>query len=494
VKTAVLVLLGLLAGTATGMGRSRAEPVVVRVMTFNIWHGGGLVDFGQVIAAVRAADPDLVGLQEAEGNTRRVADSLGWRYADERHQIISRLPLLDPPGGDGVYLLVEVRPGRVVAVANLHLTSDPYGPEAVRDGAPADSVLALERAVRLPEIRRHLAELPRLVAAGIPVILTGDFNTPSHRDWTRQVAAARPQVRYPLEWPVTAAVERAGFLDSYRQVHPDPVRRPGLTWTPGYPHPKVPATETHDRIDLIYAAGPASPAASRIVGEPGGPDVDVAVSPWPSDHRAVVTTFRVVPAVPPVLVAVGRRVLRIGDSMVVRYFTAGSRARVAILGAGSKPGPAVFSPATEDGRSAFATDALDPGQYEVALLEDTGRELARVPVTLLASGAVPEVSVARTTFRGSEPIGVGWRQAPGNRWDWVGVYREGEADSARYLAWRHTGATISGEMVLGPDAFAGPLSPGRYEVRLMEDDGYRILATAGFGVSLSEEPVSGAPR
>ena len=67
------------------------------------------------------------------------------------------------------------------------------------------------------------------------------------------------------------------------------------------------------------------------MGEPGGPDVDVEVSPWPSDHRAVVSTFRVVPATPPVLVAVGRRVMRIGDSLEVRFHTPSRDAQLAVV-------------------------------------------------------------------------------------------------------------------------------------------------------------------
>jgi hypothetical protein len=52
----------------------------------------------------------------------------------------------------------------------------------------------------------------------------------------------------------------------------------------------------HDRIDFVYAAGDVTTLESRIVGEKRNRLVDVAVDPWPSDHRAVVSTFRVVPA------------------------------------------------------------------------------------------------------------------------------------------------------------------------------------------------------
>jgi hypothetical protein len=325
--------------------------------------------------------------------------------------------------------------------------------------------------------------LPRLTAGGIPVILTGDFNSPSHRDWTRKTVKARPQVRFPLAWPVTIAVERAGFRDSYREVHPDPVRRPGLTWTPGYPPPNVPAKETLDRIDLIYSAGRATALQSRIVGERGGPDVDVGVSPWPSDHRAVVSTFRVVTAPPPVLVAVGRRVVRIGDSLEVRFHAPSHDAQLAIVPADADAARANPSPAPASGLRVFPTAHLRPGDYEAVLLDGAGRPLARMPFTILGADAVPELDVDRGRYTGAEPIIVRWRHAPGNRWDWVGVYRAGETDSGMHLAWRHTGASISGMVRLEPDGFAEPLAPGGYEVRLMADDGYDLLASVEFVVA-----------
>jgi hypothetical protein len=50
--------------------------------------------------------------------------------------VVSRFPLIDPPEARGEYLLAQVSPGRVFALANEHLTSDPYGPYLVRDRRP----------------------------------------------------------------------------------------------------------------------------------------------------------------------------------------------------------------------------------------------------------------------------------------------------------------------------------------------------------------------
>jgi exonuclease III len=276
-----------------------ADPVTIRVMVFNIEEGGAGVDFAKVVEAIRRADADIVAIQEAMGSTARVAEALDWAYASHRTQVVSRYPLILPAETDGVSAYVEVRPGYVVALASVHPPAEPYGPELALAGGSADEVMALERRIRLPRLDRPLALLPRLAEAGIPVFLLGDFNAPSHLDWTAATVGLRPHVRTPIEWPVSLAIEAAGFRDSWREIHPDPVADPGLTWwaerppTGGYePGPDTP----DDRIDIIYAAGPSVTTDCRIVGEPGRPDVAISVDPWPSDHRAVVASFKVEPS------------------------------------------------------------------------------------------------------------------------------------------------------------------------------------------------------
>ena len=284
-------------------------------MSFNIWLGGDVVDFGKVVETIEASGAEVVGLQEAEGNTRKVARALGWPYWSDRLHVVSRHPLIDPPEARGEYVLVQLRPGEVFALANVHLTSDPYGPYAVRDGRSLARVLNLERSTRLPEIRATLRALPD----GIPTLMTGDFNTPSHLDWTAAVDAVRDDVRYPVPWPVTEALAAAGFQDTYRAVHPDPVASPGITWTYGYPFPRLNADEVVDRIDLVQASAGIQVLDSGIAGPPGTPDVTIPIDPYPSDHRAVVSTVRLTPVAPrPFASVLHRRVTR-GDDIGVRY-------------------------------------------------------------------------------------------------------------------------------------------------------------------------------
>ena len=215
-------------------------------------------------------------------NTRTIAEKLGWNYS-ERTSVISHYPIVDPPGANGLYVFVEPEPGKVVAMANTHLPADPYGPYEARDGATRDEVLQLENDLRVPAIQTEIRELPRLAARGIPVFLTGDFNTPSHLDWTPAVDAVRADVPYPVVWPVGKAFADAGFKDSFRQVYPNPVTRPGFSWTPGSPEGEK--VEVHDRIDWVLSVGPATATASSVVGEPGNPNVDIPVGPWPGPPR-----------------------------------------------------------------------------------------------------------------------------------------------------------------------------------------------------------------
>src|SRR4051812_2651468 len=142
--------------------------------------------------------------------------------------------------------------------------------------------------------------------------MTGDFNTPSHLDWTPAVAAVRPDVRYPAAWPVTRALASAGFQDTYRVAHPDPVAAPGITWTFGYPFPRLAEGEVVDRIDFVQASAGIEVLGSGIAGPPGTRDVTFPIDPYPSDHRAVVSAVRLAPVSPAPFASVLHRRVRRG--------------------------------------------------------------------------------------------------------------------------------------------------------------------------------------
>jgi hypothetical protein len=492
----------LLAPASTG---AAPDPSLqLRVMSFNIFYGGDELNLqtrqfcrdpagcpetlDQVAAAIRASGADVVGLEEATMNTCPLAEKLGW-HCNPRTQVISRYPIVDPPGGNGLYVFVEPLPGRVVAVSDVHLPADPYGPYEIRDGATLDEVLQLENDLRVPAIQDEVRGLPPLAAHGIPVFLTGDFNTPSHLDWTQAAADARADVPFPVEWPVSKALATAGFSDSFRAVHPDPVAKPGFTWTPGSPEGEK--VEVHDRIDWVLSIG-ATATASGVVGEGGNPNTDIAVDPWPSDHRGIVSTFTVTPAPMPTLVAVEERSLEQGQRLHVRFHGGASVALVR----GSTTVVSRSTGGAADGTLSFSTTSLAPGAYEAVLRSASGRALSRSPFWLYAPGAPTTVTTSKSTYKVGEPITVSWTKAPGMKFDWLGVYTAGSgADNpnnstcsagycgnGHYLLYEYTNASIEGSTTFGPASQIGytswPLSTGNYEIRLLMDDGYRSVASS----------------
>ena len=450
------------------------------VLVFNIEYGGTLVDFDKVVEAIQRTGAEVVAIEEAYGNIDRLARELGWPHYDIRTHVLSSFPLAAIQGDQGSSLtLVEVSPGCVVSVGNVHLPSDPSGERLRREGGSKDEVIALERKHRMPPLEPVLRDLGALVATGVPSFLAGDFNAGSHRD-------------EDFPWPTSLAVEAAGFRDSYREIHADPQTHPGFTWWAG--RPEVPGWNPAPdapqiRIDFLHAAGPARVTASRLVGERGGRDVDIAVEPWMSDHRAVVSSFDVEPAPVPILVAVPHQRVTAGEDVTLQFHSGGSGASILLVRAGDTIEEAMSTRAAplskEISTIRIPMQGVAPGTWEALLVDAEGAVQARAPFWVTAPGAQPGVETSSPRYRTGEAITALWSDTPGNRWDWVGVY-PAAADPADQnpLVWRHTKSAVAGSLTLdgSVEGDGWPLSPGAYRLVLSLDDSYGVLAEARFEV------------
>jgi exonuclease III len=280
----------------------------LRVMTFNVWVGGesGKQPLGQTAKVIEAAHADVIGLQEVCGresngkrpdNGQKIAESLGLNYfsqGDDDTAIMTRHNIVGhTPRKWGVE--IELPSGRKVWLFNVHFPASPYQPYQLLkipyNDAPflktAEEAVRSARETRAKHVASMREELNAVRNEGTTILVTGDFNEPSVLDWT---PAARDAGRCPVavNWPTTAAIHKEGFVDAYRQVHPDPVAQPGLTWTPitAIDDPE----DHHDRIDLVLVGGPHTRVVkAEIVGEEAR-YADIVVTPYPSDHRAVVVT------------------------------------------------------------------------------------------------------------------------------------------------------------------------------------------------------------
>lgn len=315
-----------------------------KVLQFNIWQEGSVVKggFDAVADEIVRSDADFVTLSEVRNyhNTRfcdRIVEALKERgqtyysFYTEDSGLLSRYPITDsttvyPLNDDrgSIYRLVTRKGDQEFAIYTAHLDyrNCAYYDARGYDGntwekrepvTNLDSLLILNRAsVRDDAIARFVTEAEKDKAAGRIVILGGDFNEPSHLDWTEATKDMRDHYGLVVPWDVSVILEKAGYKDAYRVKYPNPVTHPGLTCPADCPDIALeklvwsPEADDRDRIDFIMFAPyeGLTLTDATIIGPKGDilrgqrateETADPIVEPqgiWPTDHKAVLATFQ----------------------------------------------------------------------------------------------------------------------------------------------------------------------------------------------------------
>jgi exonuclease III len=398
--------------------------VTLKIMTFNIENGGTQVSFKQVLEAIKKSGADIVGIQEPWGNTVRLATELGWKYHNRKQHIISRFPMFTTQADQELITYVEVRPKKYIAIANVHLPNTLYSPDLIKQGQSVSEIEKNEKATRTSVAMPFIQRLSVLAQQGVPAFLTGDFNSGSHLDWGTTVVGKLPNHLYVIHWPITQTLQKLNFVDSYRQIHPNVIKEPGYTWPGGRPYLKNAVdgfnpskNEVSERIDYIFSAGPSKVVNSQLIGEANSDLVQLKIQPWPSDHRAVVSEFEVIPA---------------------------------------------------------AYELTNP--YSTSTKINTSKE--------------PVLVVSRTKTSNRDEITISWDNAPGNRYDClfiqainkqqlnpICIYIKGQIKGSMKFNLKDTQA--SGLDCYG-EIWHFPKTPGDYDVKLMLDDSYQVIAKTQF--------------
>ncbi|CAD5230750.1 unnamed protein product [Bursaphelenchus xylophilus] len=288
-------------------------------MQFNSWEAGKNVNDGPIKMAkhIILNDADIVTMQEVatEEMAKEIHGALGaeWKmfypYPSKvvtfsKHEIynVSHTKLFC---GHGVKIFVdEVNP---IIVFNLQFDQAVFtAREIASNGFDEDLVELFEKNKKKPHSRyQNLKELladefleESLHKVNVaPIIVAGDFHTPSHLDWIEATRKSHYNVVY--EWPITSILsQQTALIDSYRFLHPNPLTDPGNTWSTVEKFidgSDGEIQEPQERIDYIFYRGRhLTPIESytypkKFEGEllPYVQDND-----WPSDHYAVVTTFQ----------------------------------------------------------------------------------------------------------------------------------------------------------------------------------------------------------
>ncbi|WP_413997919.1 endonuclease/exonuclease/phosphatase family protein [Flavobacterium sp. W1B] len=320
--------------------------VELKLMTFNIWQEGTMVANGldKIRDVILATDPDIISFTEVrnynnEDWTSKILKKLkdkGFNYTGKYVggdvSVISKYPITaseviyDGEGSVVKYNIKLKTKTIVVAVAHLDYTSYAcYLPRAYYGGVPnwgliedengnkapitnIDEIIAYNlKSKRDEQINAFLSSVKKETK---PVILMGDFNEPSHLDWTDKTAQCFDHNGVVIKWPSTYVLHKKGFIDAYRNYFPDEITHAGITW-PSKAHGKettswTPLSDERDRIDFIFYKGNGiktidaslvgpkeSYAFNELVSTYTSEENFVADTlEWPSDHKAVMVTLK----------------------------------------------------------------------------------------------------------------------------------------------------------------------------------------------------------
>ncbi len=311
-KKILFILSMLLVWNCKNKPEKTANEQVIRttlsVMSFNVLY---TTSVESTYDCIKATDCDIIGLQEtSRERIQQVADSLGFYYSSfriKRHNdsnvvkkiraqtskpvpgfdyddtgVISRYPIIKKKD---MFAIIELPNNEKIAVTSVHLSPYPYEPYEIRDKMITVSEVAEISATRkrIPELTPVLDAIDSLKQLSIPVFITGDFNEPSHLDWTEKTVSEKMHFSMAVEWPCSKAISDIGLKDAYRLAHPDEIADNGITWTTNKSE-----NEVYDRIDFVYhnLSGKLKLNTVKRVGRPDN-DGEIKIPGYESDHFAV---------------------------------------------------------------------------------------------------------------------------------------------------------------------------------------------------------------
>eukprot|EP00759_Apiculatamorpha_spiralis_P014622 PhF_6_TR21191/c1_g1_i1/m.30560 len=309
----------------------------IKCLSFNIWWGGHSKPLVHTANIIRNSGADIIGLQESfsydsrtsqlpqlmqllnNSNNNKTKTSSVWhgfsqsnacstKPPHERHNVtqycavVSKFPIVRT-SNHGIVTQVDVpNVASPFYFANVHFNHFPYQPFQLlgipyvddETGITQPNLHTEEDAInsaantRDDDFRQLEGDIHEFVHNNNKklLVLTGDFNEPSHLDWT-EIAASQGVHPMRVRWPTsTKIITQLGLQDSYRSLYPNVVESKGHTWctltTPEDPK------DHHDRIDIMYHC----PSSLRVVSAHVlGETFEV---PYPSDHRAVFVEYEVI--------------------------------------------------------------------------------------------------------------------------------------------------------------------------------------------------------
>ncbi len=336
VSSLLILLLVILA--------SCQQETSLKVLQFNIWQEGTMVKGGiqGIVDNIVALEPDLITFSEVRNYDGRefipiliaeldkrgvtyygktsVSTGILSKYKIDKQEVI--YPIQDDHGS--VLKASAIIQGRTVVVYSAHLDYTHYASYLPRGysgvtwkklDAPVldvDSILQMTfESLRGEAMATLITDAHHEQQQGSLVIIGGDFNEPSHLDWTEGTGNLYDHHGTVVPWECSSMLYANGYLDAYRVAFPDPVTNPGFTYPADNPQADVsklswaPEADERERIDFIYflpdqrlslrkvtVVGPSgSIVRNQRMGNTSADSIIPSTGTWPTDHKAVLATF-----------------------------------------------------------------------------------------------------------------------------------------------------------------------------------------------------------
>ena len=330
----ILLFISLNSYTQNNVSSGRpldTEAVQLKVMTWNIWGRlnqqprysiNGKTARKRMIKILRESKADIITMTETYGSAADIAKALQYHYytpaPDANLTIFSRYPLQnfgnikDLSPFSFIVATAVLPKGKKVRIYNIWLTSGGRHIKEIKNKELSDGEFTngdqnryehVQQLLQHPDFQKDLANKDN-----VPLIVAGDFNCVPHLDYTPETKAKGLNYARILPIKTSLAMEKTGFVDSYRFVHPEITKETlGHTWTTvgqdfmyvpkkGFmPNTKKVVQNDRDpyaRIDYIYSAGKnIRPVGSRTILHHSS-NKTRSFPEFPSDHGAVLTTFK----------------------------------------------------------------------------------------------------------------------------------------------------------------------------------------------------------
>lgn len=306
-------------------------PESLSVMTWNIWGElnqdprytvNGETARRRTIEIIKESKADIIAMIETYGSAADIAKSLDFYHSTPHPKanlcIFSRYKLTDfgTPKGLSSFSFIgataHISETQKVRVHCIWLTSGGRHIVEIKNKELSDRDFVLGDTNRAnmmkaflghPEVKADIA-----MHEDIPIIVAGDFNCVTHLDYNK----ATKSLTYGREFDVAPThdlILNRGFLDTYRNVNPNITKDTlGYTWTTVGPefiyksglgfvpleddaHPHLEYRNPYARIDFIYSLGNLKPVTSNVIKYYGS-NTKRSFPEFPSDHAAVITTFK----------------------------------------------------------------------------------------------------------------------------------------------------------------------------------------------------------